>query len=258
MEQQQTAGEDEKRPVGKHVAHSIRRLVGARSRRRAVRTLRVDLRWSDLTQRQQRRDQQQDGDDKDGARRQKISASTHGGRREAVANRRKASVAPQPFADRRMTDEAKADRHHGGTQDATCQRLNDRRRQHHGKDRMRRVGQSADANRRNRDAGDQSLRPRGVDECAAGHLADQRNEAGGGQDETDVDLRPLLRGEKDRDERPKASLHIGDEEDEPIKPAQAARRRPQRRLRSAGLLAKRRRGSACDPVAPISTVAKAA
>ena len=258
MEQQQTSRENEERPVGKHIAHSRRRLVGAQSWRCAMRTLRVDLSGSDQTQRQQCRDKQQDGDDEDGARRQKISASTHRCRRESVANGGKAGVPPQPLTNRRVTHKAKADRHHRGTEYATCQRLNDRRRQHHGKDRMRRVGQSADANRCNRNAGDQSLRPRCVDQGAAGHLADQRNEAGGGQDETDVDLRPLLRGEKDRDERPKAGLHIGDEEDKPIKSAQAACRRPQRRLRSAGLLAKKRRGSACDPVAPISTVAKAA
>ena len=81
---------------------------------------------------------------------------------------------------------------------------------------------------------------------------------GGGQDKTDVDLRPLLRGEKHRDERPKAGLHIGDEENEPIKPAQAPRGRPERRLGPARLFAKRRRGFVFDPVAPISTVAKAA
>src|SRR5580658_4224805 len=123
---------------------------------------------------------------------------------------------------------------------------------------MRRVGQSADTDSRGGDAGDQSLRPRGINECAAGHLADERNEASRGQDEADVDLCPLLRGEKDRDKRAKAGLHIGDEEDEPIKAAKAARGWSQWWLVPSRLSARRWRGLVCDPVAPISTVAKAA
>src|ERR1700691_3434617 len=123
---------------------------------------------------------------------------------------------------------------------------------------MRRVGQGADTDSRDGDAGDQPLRPRGINERAAGHLADERNETSRRQDEADVDLCPLLRGEKDRDKRAKAGLHIGDEEDEPVKAAQAACGWSQGWLRSSRPLVRRRRGLACDPVAPILTVAKAA
>ena len=92
-----------------------------------------------------------------------------------------------------------------------------------GKDRQRRIGQRADANRDDGDAGDQPFRARGVDHGAARHLADQRDEAGRRKHEADVDLRPLLRREIDRHERTETGLHVGDEEDEPIEAAQAAR-----------------------------------
>ena len=128
-----------------------------------MRPLGVDLRCSDLTQREQRRNQQQDGDDKDGSGGQEVSAGTHGGCRQAVANGGKTGIASQSLADRGMTNEAKADRHHGRAEDATCQRLYDRRRQHHRKHRMRCIGQSADTDPRNRDAGYQTFRPCGID-----------------------------------------------------------------------------------------------
>jgi len=53
-------------------------------------------------------------------------------------------------------------------------------------------------------------------------------------------------------------LHIGDEKDEPIKAAQAARRRPERRLAPVRLWTRRRRGLVRAPAALVSTVAKAA
>jgi hypothetical protein len=70
-------------------------------------------------------------------------------------------------------------------------------------------------------------------------LSDQRDETGGRENEADIDLCPLLRGEVDRDERSKAGLHIGDEKYEPIKAAQAARRRRQRRFATVCRLARR-------------------
>ena len=65
---------------------------------------------------------------------------------------------------------------------------------------------------------------RRIDQRAARHLRDQRDEAGHGENKADVDLRPFLRGQIDRDERPETGLHVGDEEDEPVEAAQAASR----------------------------------
>jgi hypothetical protein len=66
-----------------------------------------------------------------------------------------------------------------------------------------------------------------------------------------------LRGEKDRDERPEAGLYVGDTEDEPIKPAQAARRRRQRRFGCVRLLVGRL-GRRIAAAALVRTVAEAA
>jgi hypothetical protein len=88
-------------------------------------------------------------------------------------------------------------------------------------------------------------------------LSDQRNETGGGENETDIDLRPLLSGQKDRDERTKAGLNVGNEEDEPIEPAQAVARRGERRLAAVETFGRRRRIIG-NSAAPISIVAETA
>ncbi len=206
-----------------------------------MRALRIDLLAGDRAQRQERRHQQQHRDDEDRARRKQITARAHRRRGQAVADRGEARIAAEPLADRRMADQAEADRGHGRAEHATRQRMQHRTRQHHRKDRQRRIGQGADADRHDGDAGDEALRTRGIDQRAARHLADQRNEAGRGQDEPDIDLRPSLRGEINRDERAEAGLHVGDKENEPVEPAQAVPRRQQRRLRPFRLVRCRRR-----------------
>jgi hypothetical protein len=67
-----------------------------------------------------------------------------------------------------------------------------------------------------------------------------------------------LRGQKDRDKRPEASLHVGDKKDEPIKPEAAAPRGRQRWLRRAGLLGGRRSRCVRAAVVPFVIVARAA
>ena len=171
----------------------------------------------------------QHGDDENGARGNQIPAGAHRGRRQAVADRGKAGVASEPFADRGVADQAEADRRHGRAEHAAGERMQHRSRQHHGKDRPRGIAEGACANRRHRNAGDKALRAGGIDQRAAGHLPDQRDETGRRQNEPDIDLGPSLRGEIDRDERSESGLHVGDEENEPIEPAQA----PPRRRRAA-------------------------
>jgi hypothetical protein len=64
-----------------------------------------------------------------------------------------------------------------------------------------------------------------------------------------------LRGQKDRDKRPEAGLHVGDKKDEPIKPEAAAPRRRQRRV---GLLGRRWSRCVRAAVVPLVIVARAA
>src|SRR6516165_920284 len=80
----------------------------------------------------------------------------------------------------------------------------------------------------------------------AGHLQRQRGKAAGGENETNVHLRPSMRREVDGDERPKSGLHIGDAEREPIEPAPAATRGGDRWLRGQRPLRGRRRFVAAD------------
>ncbi|MET4839520.1 hypothetical protein ABIF62_000015 [Bradyrhizobium japonicum] len=106
---------------------------------------------------------------------------------------------------------------------------------HHGEDRHRRVGQRAKADGRDRKGGDQPLGLCGIDDRATRHLPDQRDDAADRQHEADLDLRPFLRREVDRDEGAEPGLHVGEEEDEPVEAAQAlARRRRKARRRRRG------------------------
>jgi len=55
-------------------------------------------------------------------------------------------------------------------------------------------------------------------------LPSQGHEAPNREHETDVDLRPFVRGQIDGDKRTKAGLDIGNKEDKSVQPPQAAQR----------------------------------
>ena len=122
-----------------------------------------------------------------------------------------------------MADETETDRGDGGAEHATRKRMDDCRRQNHRKHRKRGVAQGAEADGRNGDAADETLRAGGVDQRTARNLSNQRDETGGREHEADIDLCPFLRGEEDRYEWSETGLHIGDKKDEPIKATQTAR-----------------------------------
>jgi hypothetical protein len=72
------------------------------------------------------------------------------------------------------------------------------------------------------------------------------HEAAHREDKADIDLGPFLGGQVDGHKRAKAGLDVGDEEDEPIEPAQATSARTTRRFalyRLLGLVLRRRRGT---------------
>ena len=113
---------------------------------------------------------------------------------------------------------------------------------------MRRVGQGADTDSRDGDAGDPDrCRPRGINERAAGHLGDERNETSRGQDEADVDLCHFRVVKKTETNGPRAGLHIGDEEDEPIKAREGCARMVQWWLRPSGCRSGGGAGSSAVP-----------
>jgi len=132
--------------------------------------------------------------------------------------------------------------------------MQDGGRKHHRKDRDGGVSERSNADRADTDAGDNALGAGGVNKCAARHLADQGGKAGRRQDEADVDLRPLLRGEVDRNKGAEARLHVGDKKDEPIKSAQAARRGVRRWSAAVRLFVRRlaRRGDAASLIFPFA------
>ena len=254
MKQQQATGEDEQRPIAQQFGHLGVRLIGASAGHGAVGVFRIDLARRDGAQCQQRRPKQQHGDDEHRARGQEIAAGAHHRRRQAIADRGETGVAAEPRADRGVADQAEADRGHGRAQYAACQRVQDRPGQHDREDRQRRIGQGGDADGDDGDAGNEAFGARGIDDGAARHLAQQRHDARRRLHKADIELRPALPGEVDRHERAETGLHVGDEEDEPIEPAQAARRRMQRWLAAFGCRLRRRQGFAVARVLQVPPV----
>ena len=84
--------------------------------------------------------------------------------------------------------------------------------------------QGADADAGDGERGRALFGSRRIDSPSAGHLPHEAGNAADRQDEADVDLRPFLRRQVDRQEGAEAGLEIGDEEGEPIQSALARSR----------------------------------
>src|SRR3974377_1660236 len=87
-----------------------------------------------------------------------------------------------------------------------------------------------------------------IDQCAPRHLPGERNEAADRHDETDVGLRPFLRGQIDGNKWTEPGLYVSEAEDEPIEPAQTAGRWMRRPFRALHWRCCTRHCSALGPV----------
>jgi hypothetical protein len=115
--------------------------------------------------------------------------------------------------------------------------------QERGPDRKRKRAQ---ANRRHREHGNQARRAHRINQRAPGHLAGERHQPTGRQNQPDIELRPRVRGQIDRNERTETGLDVGKEKGEPVKPARAC---PRRRIACCGrrlLRCRRRRKTFAD------------
>jgi hypothetical protein len=178
---------------------------------------------ADTRQRQQGRDRQDKGDEKYRAARQQIAGCSHHGRGGAVAKRRKAGVAPEPFADLERADQSETDRGNGGTEHAARGGMQGGSGYDHRKDRPCGIRERTGADGRHRKACHQPFGARCIDDGAAGHLPDQADQSADRQHKADFDLGPFLRRQIDSNEWPEAGLHIRQKEDEPVEAAQALR-----------------------------------
>jgi len=75
-------------------------------------------------------------------------------------------------------------------------------------------------------------------------LARECNQSAGGQNEADIELRPMVRGQIDRDKWTKTGLDVSQEKSKPIKSARAGGRRGGGRFRKRLRRRKRWRGAA--------------
>jgi hypothetical protein len=115
--------------------------------------------------------------------------------------------------------------------------------QERGPDRKRKRAQ---ANRRHREHGNQARRAHRINQRAPGHLAGERHQPTGRQNQPDIELRPRVRGQIDRNERTETGLDVGKEKGEPVKAARAC---PRRRIACCGrrlLRCRRRRKTFVD------------
>jgi hypothetical protein len=81
-------------------------------------------------------------------------------------------------------------------------------------------------------------------------LPEQANDTADRQHEADLDLRPLLRGQIDRNERTEAGLNVGEKEDEPVEATLAFARR----LLLAARRGRQRHDIALPGGSPVATV----
>src|SRR6202022_1252186 len=125
--------------------------------------------------------------------------------------------------DREWSPHTEADRVNGRTEPAAGGSAECRSRCASRKDRPRRISQRAHADRSRRKAGARGARAGGIDDGAAGHLPDQSDHAADRQHKTDLDLRPLLRRQINRDEWTETGLNIREKEKKPVEAAQALR-----------------------------------
>jgi hypothetical protein len=247
LEQQDATGKNQQAAVAQHAPQA-----GSRgSFARVLGTL--DIAHANAGKRQDRWRSKYGGQEEHGLTGDKRSACTHGGRGDAVAYRGEARIAAEPRAERSMANQTEADRGNDRPQHAAGRRVQDTRSHHNGEIRPDRERKRAQTNRRHRQPGNQPRRADGIDQRTAGHLAGQGDQAARGQDQADIELRPLMRGQIDRDERTKAGLNVRKEEREPVK---TARTRLRRRTRGCGrrlLPCHRRRntdvGAAVEPTA---------
>ena len=185
----------------------------------------VDFALPDARQREQGRDRKAEGDQEHRSTGDEITGGAHHGRGDAIAERGKPRVAPEPLADRKRPDQAEADRGDRGTQHAACGGMQGRGDRHHRKNRQGCVSERGTADGRDREPRDQPFRAGCIDDGATRHLSDQADHAADREHQADLRLGPFFRGEVDRDERAEAGLHVGEKEDEPVEAAQALLRR---------------------------------
>ena len=125
-----------------------------------------------------------------------------------------------------MADEPQADRGYHWSEHATRDGVQGAGREHHHEDRPDRGDQCTRPDRHQCDGGKEADRADGVDQRPGWHLPDQRDHSAGAQHQADLDLRPRMAREIDRDERPKSGLNVGEKENKPV---EAAGARPRQR-----------------------------
>jgi len=246
LQQQHAAGEDQQRTPPHQPENAGCVDIGHLARDRAMGLCDIDFAFADPAKRQHGRDSQNEGDDKDRATGQQITASAHQRCSRSIAERGKAGVAAKPLADRRWADQTEADRSDGRTEHAARGGVQRGSRNHDRKNRPYRISERAGSDRRNREARHQPFGAGGIDNGTAGHLPDQTDQAADRQHKADFDLGPFLRRKIHRDEWAEPGLHIGQKEDEPVEAAQALARRGWRGARRHRLRDLRRNVSAAD------------
>ena len=211
--------------VAKEGAQAQCRLGWVGSRNAAVGPHRVDFTRLYLEKGKQSRQNHGGCDEKNRLVREIIAAHPHAGRGESGADRGKGCIAAETGANRFPADKTKADGRHRGTQHTACACLRNSGSENDGEDRPCREGECAGAHGDDCQGCGSVGRSHGIHDRTTWDLAGEANQAADGQDETNIGLRPFLRGQINSDEGPKPSLHVGNKEHEPVKTTAACARR---------------------------------
>ena len=117
-----------------------------------------------------------------------------------------------------MADKTQAEGDDYRPQHTARRRMDDAGRHDNREARPERKRKRASADCHDRNRSDELRRTHGVDQRAAGHLRSQRNQSSGGEHKTDIELRPLVRGEIDRQDAEEESDLEGDPPDQEAGP----------------------------------------
>jgi hypothetical protein len=157
--------------------------------------------------------------------RQKISDQAHEGGRDQISRRGEALIASEAFRQRRMANQAEANRSDRRPEEAARASLQHQGREDQRKARLKRNNDRTDGHHYDARHNDRSLRADGIQQFASRELTEQAGKAARGQDETDVFLRPFLVSQISGQIGTEASQNTGKEKVDFVKAAEADSRR---------------------------------
>ena len=203
-------------PVRPQVGEAPRRTSGGAAPGGRV----VDVARVDQRDRAKRGDSQERGDPEDRARRHGVAHQPHEGRGREVAGRVELAISPQAPPELAPPDHPERERHDGGAHHARRHAVKRLRREDERQARAKRKDDRRGGRGQEGAGEERALVARRIHPGADRDLTQHASQPAEGEREPDGACAQALRRQDDRDERPDAGLHVGQEEVQAVEAAQ--------------------------------------